>query len=503
MRVAKPTPIASAGWRAKVMVEAANTPTDEPPVDGRPSIERSARRHLWQHFNKPLADDTPTPVIMERGEGCYLWDTSGKRYLDGMAGLYAVQAGHGRAELAEAAAGQARKLGFYPIWTSLHPPAAQLAERIAGLAPGALNLVFFTTGGGEAVESAWKLAHQYFSITGQPQRTKVIARDMGYHGTTLGALAVSGLDSLKEPFSPLLSDLTSHAAATNRTQCRFCAGQAACSLACADDIEQKILAEGPETVAAVFLEPVQVRGGCLTPADGYFARVSEICDRYGVLLVSEEAICAFGRLGDWFGCARLGYQPDMITFAMGATSGYAPLGGVIVSDRIGEAFRHGEMPFSHGLTFAGHPVACAVALANIDLLEREGLNDRVRSMEPEFRGRLETLLEHPLVTEVRGMGYFYALALGRESGPLSSEEQEWLGQSFFNRRLPELGLICRVDELGGPALGLSPPLIAGPPEFERIVAVLRQGLDEAWHHLDTGNLQLDDPVTRRFPAATA
>ncbi|HYO00347.1 MAG TPA: aminotransferase class III-fold pyridoxal phosphate-dependent enzyme, partial [Actinomycetota bacterium] len=236
---------------------------------------------------------------------------------------------------------------------------------------------------------------------------------------------------------------------------------------------------------------------------GYFTRVRQICDRYGVLLVSEEAICAFGRLGDWFGCSRLGYQPDMITFAKGVTSGYAPLGGVIVSDRIGEAFRHGETSFSHGLTFAGHPVASAVALANIDLLETEGLNERVRSMEPEFRRRLETLLDHPLVTEVRGMGYFYALALGKESGPLSSEEQEWLGQSFFNRRLPELGLICRVDELGGPALGLSPPLIAGPPEFDQIVSILRQGLDEAWRHIDTGDLELDDPVTSGFPPATA
>ncbi len=282
--------------------------------------------------------------------------------------MYAVQAGHGRSEFGDTAAKQAARLGFFPIWNHTHPPAAELAERIAGLAPGDLNLVFFTTGGGDAVESALKQAHQYFSLLGQPERTRVIARNMGYHGTSLGALSVSGLESLKEPFAPLLSDLASHVSVANRRRCEFCAGHSACTLGCADDIERAILSEGPDTVAAVFLEPVQVRGGCLTPPDGYFARVRQICDRYGVLLVSEEAICAFGRLGKWFGCTRLDYQPDMITFTKGVTSGYAPLGGVVVSDRIGEQFRRAQTSFSHGVTFAGHPVSCAIALASIDLI---------------------------------------------------------------------------------------------------------------------------------------
>jgi adenosylmethionine-8-amino-7-oxononanoate aminotransferase len=478
---------------------------EQVPADSNPDLERlqrAARQHLWQHFNSPLTEDDPPPLMIERGEGCHIWDTSGKRYLDAMAGIYAVQVGHGRTELAEAAARQASKLAFHPIWSNNHPAAAQLAERVANFAPEDLNFVFFSTGGGEAVESAWKLAHQYFSVIGQPERTKVIARRNGYHGATLGALSITGLDSLREPFVALLNGLTSHVATTDRGKCRFCAGQPGCTLACADDIEQAIVSQGPETVAAVVLEPVQVRGGCLTPAEGYFARVREICDRHGVLLVSEEAICAFGRLGEWFGCTRLDYKPDMITFAKGVTSGYAPLGGVVVSERIAEPFRSSGTSFSHGITFAGHPLSCAVALANLDLMHREDLNGRVRSLESEFRGRLETLLNHPMVEEVRGMGYFYALQLGRDGESLSDEERDWLLESFLSRRLPELGLICRTDDLG-PAIGLSPPLTAGPSEFATITGILSKALDEAWAQISSGKLQIDSPSTKRMPAATA
>lgn len=472
-------------------------------MDDKNSLKRAARRHLWQHFKEPLTEDAQSPLIIERGAGSYIWDTSGKRYLDGMSGLYAVQVGHGRNEIAQAAAEQASKLAFFPIWTNAHPPAAQLAERIANLAPGDLNRVFFTMGGSESVESAWKLAHQYFSLIGQPERTRVIARRMGYHGTTLGALSITGIDELRKSFLPLLVDLSSHVATTNRLHCELCGDQPACTLACADEIEQAILSQGPETVAAVFLEPVQVAGGCLTPPEGYFARVREICDRHGVLLVSEEAICAFGRLGEWFGCTRLDYRPDMVTFAKGVTSGYAPLGGVVVSDRIAEPFQDRMSSFSHGITFAGHPVSCAAALANIDVMERYGINDRVLSLESEFRGSLETLLDHPMVTDVRGMGYFYALELSKADQPLSSEERSWLMQSFLSRRFPELGLICKLDTRGDPVIGLAPPLICGPAEFKEITAIVRQGLDEGWHHIESGMLKVEDPSTRSMPNATA
>ncbi|HEX2052326.1 MAG TPA: aspartate aminotransferase family protein [Actinomycetota bacterium] len=471
-------------------------------MDNDNSLEQAARRHLWQHFNQPPGPDTPSPLIIERGEGSYVWDTSGRRYLDGMAGQYAVQVGHGRTQLSEAAARQASELAFFPLWTNLHPAAARLAERIAGLAPGDLNRVFFTTGGGESVESAWKLAHQYFALRGEPQRTRVIAREMGYHGTTLGALSAGGVKSMREPFLPLLNDQSSHVATTNRRHCNMCAGHPACTLACADEIEQEVLRLGPETVAAVFLEPVQVIGGCLMPAQGYFARVREICDRYGALLVSEEAICAFGRLGEWFGCTRFGFLPDMATFAKGVTSGYAPLGGVVISDRIAEAFVDAGTSFSHGITFGGHPMCCAVALANIDLMEREGLNQRVRQLEPEFRSRLEGLLDHPLIAEVRGLGYFYALEMGRDGEPLSDDERSWLTGEFLSRRLPALGLLCRVDDTGNPVIQLAPPLVAGPPEFEEIERILRQALDDAWSHIESGNLELVDRETKGMPAAT-
>jgi adenosylmethionine-8-amino-7-oxononanoate aminotransferase len=320
-------------------------------------------------------------------------------------------------------------------------------------------------------------------LRGEPSRYKVIARKVAYHGTTLGALSVTGLEPIKAPFLPLLNGATRHAATTNRLHCSMCATKDACTLGCADDIERLILEEGPETVAAVFLEPVQNAGGCFVPAPGYFARVREICDRYGVLLVSDEVICGFGRLGDWFGCGRLGYRPDLITFAKGVTSGYAPLGGVIASDRVVEPFLEPGASFVHGITFGGHPVSCAVGLANLDVMEREDLPGRVREHEAEFRAALETLLELPIVAEVRGMGYFYGVELTRDGKDLDDAEREWLVRTFLTRRLLECGLHCRADDRGDPVIQLSPPLIAGPEEFEQIRAILHQVLQEAWKEL--------------------
>ena len=443
-----------------------------------------SEEHLWLHFSRLGHDSGDELVVIDRGEGAYVWDVHGKRYIDGLAGLFVVQVGHGRRELAEAAAAQAEKLAFFPLWTYAHPTALALAQRLADKAPGDLNRVFLTTGGGEAVETAWKLARQYFLEVGQPERVKVIARTTAYHGTSLGALSITGLDAIKEPFLPMLNGQSRHVATTNRLHCSMCSGAPACTLACADDIEQTILAEGPETVAAVFLEPVQNAGGCFTPPEGYFQRVREICDRYGVLLVSDEVICAFGRLGEWFGCERYGYQPDMLTFAKGATSGYSPLGGLLVSDRLAEPFLEGTNSFLHGITFGGHPVSCAVALANLDVMEREDLPGRVRQHEGEFRSSLETLLDLPIVAEVRGAGYFYGIELTKGGTAFSDDECEWLIRRFLSTRLLDNGLICRSDDRGDPVIQLSPALIAGPEEFEGITSVLRQTLQEAWKELD-------------------
>jgi len=446
-------------------------------------LEQAAADHLWLHFSRLSSVDGDALTIIERGDGAYVWDSTGKRYLDGLAGLFVSQIGHGRRQLVEAAAEQMGTLAYFPLWTYAHPKAIELAARLASLAPGDLDRVFFTTGGSEAVESAWKLARQYFVAIGQEQRTKVIARRTAYHGTTLGALSITGLEPIKAPFLPLLNGQTRHVATTNKLHCELCAGSATCTLACGDDIEAAILAEGPETVAAVYLEPVQNAGGCFVPADGYWARVREICDRYGVLLVSDEVICAYGRLGAWFGAERLGYQPDMITFAKGVTSGYAPLGGVLVSERLSEPFREPKATFLHGITFAGHPVSCAVALANLDVMAEEDLPGRVRQLEPEFRASLETLTDLPIVAEVRGMGYFYGIELTKAGGAFTADESEWLLRQFLSRRLLELGLICRADDRGDPVIQLSPPLVAGPEEFDFITTVLRQALLEAWKEL--------------------
>jgi adenosylmethionine-8-amino-7-oxononanoate aminotransferase len=443
-------------------------------------LAAAAADHLWLHFSRLSGEGDAPLTVIERGEGAYVWDSHGQRYLDGLAGLFVVQAGHGRREIAEAAGEQAGKLAYFPLWTYAHPTAIELAARLAALAPGDLNRVFFTTGGGEAVESAWKLARQYFLAVGQPHRVKVISRQTAYHGTTLGALNITGLDAIKEPFLPLLNGQARHVPNTLMAQ----RANPDDLLAGADAIEAMIVAEGPETVAAVYLEPVQNAGGCLVPPPGYFQRVREICDRHGVLLVSDEVICAFGRLGGWFGSTLLGYQPDMITFAKGVTSGYAPLGGVVVSDRIAEPFHAEGTSFLHGITFAGHPVSCAVALANLDVLAREDLPGRVQVLEGEFRSALETLTDLPIVREVRGMGYFYGIELTRNGEDFSDAECEWLIRGFLSKRLLELGLICRADDRGDPVIQLSPSLVAGPEEFDLITSTLHQVLLEAWKELD-------------------
>ncbi len=438
-----------------------------------PTSTNGAADRLWLHFSRIAESGDDRLVTMERGEGAYVYDTQGRRYLDGLSGLFTVQVGHGRRELADAAAAQAGTLAYFPLWAYAHSPAVALADRLVELAPDGLDRVFFTTGGSEAVESAWKIARSYFLLKGEPERYKVIARNLAYHGTTLGALAITGLPGLKEPFAPMLNGATRHAVNTHQEH----------SLAAADDIERIILEEGPDTVAAVFLEPVQNAGGAFVPPEGYFARVREICDRHGVLLVSDEVICAFGRLGDWFGASRLGFRPDLLTFAKGVTSGYSPLGGVLVGDHIVEPFKEATASFLHGITFGGHPVSCAVALANIDLMEREDLPGRVREHEGALRAALDTLADLPLVRDVRGMGYFYGIELAADGAQLSPTQREWLVRQFLGRRLLQEGLHCRADDRGDPVIMVAPTLICGPAEFEEMRAILRTVLEQAWKEL--------------------
>ncbi|MDU0314522.1 aspartate aminotransferase family protein [Phycicoccus sp. M110.8] len=454
----------------------------------------AARDHLWMHFTRHsvfedrsdggLAHSVP---IIVRGEGHKIWDDRGNEYIDGLAGLFVVQVGHGRTELAEAAARQAKDLAFFPLWSYAHPKAIELAERLAAGAPGDLNRVFFTTGGGEAVETAWKLAKQYWKLVGKPTKHKVISRSVAYHGTPQGALSITGIPAAKEMFEPLVPgafkvpNTNSYRAPEHLRDDDKAFGRWA-----ADRIAEAIEFEGPDTVAAVFLEPVQNSGGCFPPPPGYFERVREICDEYDVLLVSDEVICAFGRIGSMFACDDFNYVPDIITCAKGMTSGYSPIGAMIASDRLFEPFKKGTTYFPHGYTFGGHPVSAAVAMENLDIFEREGLNDHVKENAPRFRATLEKLLDLPIVGDVRGAGYFYGIELVKDKETretFNDEESERLLRGYLSKALFDAGIYCRADDRGDPVIQLAPPLIIGQAEFDDIESRLRSVLKDAEKHL--------------------
>jgi adenosylmethionine-8-amino-7-oxononanoate aminotransferase len=442
------------------------------------SLQELARRHLWMHFSRmgSYSDEHEIPVI-SRGEGCYVFDEHGNRYLDGLSGLFCVNAGHGRSELGEAAARQVEELDFYTLWSYAHPRAIELAARLASLAPEGLNRVFFTNGGSEAVESALKLSRNYHRMHGKGQKHKVIAREIAYHGTSLGALSATGITDLRSQFEPLAPG-GCHVPNTNVYRWP----QDREPTWAADAIEERIVFEGADTVAAVILEPVQNAGGCFVPPDGYFKQVREICDRHDVLMISDEVICAMGRLGHYFGCERFEYVPDIVTMAKAITSAYAPMGAMVVSDRVAEPFMEGDATFAHGFTFAGHPVAAAMAMANLDVFEREDLCGHVRAKEGEFRGMLDSLRDLPIVGDVRGAGYFQAIELVKDKETKESfddAEAEDLLRGFLSGELYRRGLICRADDRGDPVVQLAPPLIADSEQFEEIHDVLREVLGEA------------------------
>ena len=461
------------------------TPTTLPAAIDEADLQQKAKDHLWMHFTRQsVVEEHGAPIIV-KGEGHHIWDSKGKKYIDGLSGLFVVNAGHGRQRLAATAARQAEELAFFPIWSYAHPSAIELADRLADYAPGDLNRVFFSTGGGEAVETAFKLAKYYWKLQGRPTKHKVISRAIAYHGTPQGALAITGIPAMKEMFEPVTPG-GFRVPNTNfyRAEEMGFAGdtEEEFGVWAANRIEEMILFEGPETVAAVFLEPVQNSGGCFPPPPGYFQRVREFCDKYDVLLVSDEVICAFGRIGHMFACDAYGYVPDMITCAKGMTSGYSPIGATIVSDKIYEPFRHGTTSFYHGYTFGGHPVSAAVALENLAIFEEEGLNERVRTLSPVFRSTLERLKDLPLVGDVRGDGYFFGIELVKDKATKTTfddAESERLLRGFLSKALFEAGLYCRADDRGDPVIQLAPPLTIGEPEFDEIESILRGVLTEA------------------------
>ncbi|HKD96211.1 MAG TPA: aspartate aminotransferase family protein [Micromonosporaceae bacterium] len=445
-------------------------------------LQRDAREHLLFHFtDQSVYADREIPIYT-RGEGCHLYDTRGRRYIDGLSGLFCTNLGHSYgAEVGAAAAAQLGELVFTPNWYVAHPAAIALATRLAELAPGDLNRTFFTSGGSDANEAAYKLARQWHAHNGEPGRHKVISRRVAYHGTSLGALSFTGLGGMRAPFAPaavpthFVSNTNAYRHPLGDDEDAFCA-------ALLNELEEAILFELPETVAMMIAEPVQNSGGCFTPPRGYWPGVREICDRYGILLVSDEVICGFGRLGAWFGATRYGFQPDMITFAKGVTAGHAALGGVIVSDRIAAPFAAGELTFMHGLTFGAHPAGCAVALKVIEIIEREDVLGNVRRNEPLMRDMLESLREVPIVGDVRGAGHFWAIELVKDQATretFDGAEADWLLRQVLSEELADAGLLCRLDDRGDPVLQLSPPLVADMELFAETVDIVRVALRNA------------------------
>jgi adenosylmethionine-8-amino-7-oxononanoate aminotransferase len=452
-------------------------------------LQQAARDHLWFHFTRMAGYLEGEVPIIVRGDGCYLEDSNGKRYLDALAGLFSVNIGYGFGEeIGQAALEQMRELPFYTNWSYAHPRAIELAAEVASLAPGDLNRVFFVSGGSEAVESAWKLARQYYAARDGQKRWKAISRHIAYHGTTMGALSINGIPSLRDPFEPLVPGVI-HVRNTNRYHRPPDESEQEFTHLLLEELDHVIEAAGPESVALVIMEPVQNAGGAFTPPDGYWRGVRELCNRHDILLCADEVITAFGRLGHWFGSERYDIRPDLITCAKGLSSSYAAIGGVIATDRVAEPFLTDKSMYSHGITFGGHPVMAAIALKNIEIMKRERIVEHVREQEEQFRDTLSQLLDLPIAGDLRGTGFFYALELVKDKETrttFSDEECERLLRGFLSPRLFERGLICRADDRGEPVIQISPPLVAGPEEFDRIVEILGDVLEEAWSELVRG-----------------
>jgi adenosylmethionine-8-amino-7-oxononanoate aminotransferase len=442
-------------------------------------LRAAARDHLWLHFTRMHGYEPP---VIVRGDGCYLWDDQGNRYLDALAGLFSVNIGYGYGEeIGQAALAQMRELPFYTNWSYAHPRAIELARELASIAPETVNRAFFVSGGSEAVESAWKLARQYHMARGE-RRWKAIARRTAYHGTTMGALSINGIAAIRAPFEPLVPDVV-HVRNTNRYHRPTHETEEQFTAFLLEDLEGAIQQAGPETVAMVIFEPVQNAGGSFTPPAGYFQGVRDICDRYGILLCADEVITGFGRTGEWFGSIKYGFEPDLMTTAKGLSSSYAAIGAVLVADKVFDAFGDEKAMYSHGITFGGHPVGCAVALQNLEIMRREKIVDRVREKQTVLGDQLRTLLDLDIVGDVRGTGYLWAIELVKDKETretFSAEECETLLRGYLSQALFEHGLICRADDREDPVVQISPPLIAGEEEFSSIVGILGDVLTEAW-----------------------
>ncbi len=450
-------------------------------------LQEQAIKHLWLHFTQMAGYDPDKHPVMVRGEGIHLVDSNGNRYMDFLSGLFTVQIGYSYGEeIGRAMLEQAMELPYYTNWTYSHPRAIELATKMAEITPDSINRSFFVSGGSEGVEGAIKLSREYHHANGEPMRRKVIARKIAYHGTTYGALSLTGITSIRTPFEPLMSGVR-HVEPTNPYRCKYCADQGGCNLKCADEVAEVIEFEGPETVGMVIMEPVQNAGGCFTPHEDYHRRVGEICREYGVLHAADETICGFGRVGEWFGSQRYNYEPDIITCAKGLTSGYQPMGAVMFGDRIANKLLETESMYLHGITFGGHPIVAAAALKNLEIMEREGVIENVRNNQDYLRDQLLGLMErYEIIGDVRGAGYFWAMELVKDPATketFNEEECNILLRDFLSPTLLKEGLLCRADDRGDPAIQISPPLITTRAQIDEAIAVFDRVLPEAQNRM--------------------
>lgn len=446
-------------------------------------LQQSARDHLILHFSKQEIDNL---LVLDRGEGPYVFDTTGRRYIDALSSLFCAQLGYSYGEeMAAAATAQLSKLAFNTNWATAHPPAIELAEKISSLAPADDYKVFFTGGGSESVESAWKLVREHFIAIGQPQRTKAIARKVAYHGVTLGALSFTGVPGFKDDFGPPPIDVT-HVSNTNPF--RAPDDPEAFTRRLLDEMEAAIVAAGPDEVALIIAEPVQNAGGCFVPPPGYWPGLRALADKYGALLMADEVITGFGRIGEWFAVSREGVAPDLISVAKGLTSAYAPMGSLLARSRVLEPLVDAKRVFRHGITFGGHPLSAVLALKNIEIIERDQVLENVRAQAEPLHDRLRHLTDLPIVGDVRGAGFFWAMELVKDDADnrFDQAERDDLLRGYLPRRLREAGLIARCDDRGDAVLQIAPPLISDAALLDDIVAGLADVLRDAGKHMGLG-----------------
>jgi adenosylmethionine-8-amino-7-oxononanoate aminotransferase len=451
-------------------------------------VRDAIRENVWLHYTnmKAVRESDQKPLVLVKGKDSTVWDSEGNAYIDCLAGIYSVNAGYGRREIAEAMMAQLEQIPFVNPFGYTSVPTAVFADRLGELAPlGGNARIFFTSGGGEAVESALKIAKKYQTAKGFPHRYKTISRRGAWHGTTVGALSVNGIADARNGFGPLVPGAR-HVAMSHRYRCPYCKDQGACNLTCYDEVERAIEFEGADTVAAIIMEPVQNAGGCIPPGSmDYFRKIRKLCDETGILMIMDEVICGFGRLGELFASTYYDVVPDMITTAKGITSSYAPLGAVMARKDVSDTIDEHSM-FNHGITFGGHAVACAAGIANLDIMLNEDLPGKAKETGQYLRDQLEARLgNHPNVGDIRGAGLFLGVEMvkdkaTKETLPYDADILQWMTDDMRGQ-----GLILRNDGRGDPTTQLCPPLVITREECDRVVDVLEQSFNKLGRELGT------------------